>query len=372
MLVDRLRRADAVQLGRSVGGDTTSGTKASEASATQACSSAAAVPLVTTMATGRSVASARPSAKNPALRSSRRTCTLQLGRDARTRGRAASSEIRERGRRRAVPARSTRQRASPRTWPAPRWGSVRSVAMSLLGVQRDGSGPTLVWLHGFTQTKDRPISSVPFWQDVRGADHRPARPRRKRAHSRVARRDGRPARRGAPRRALRARGLLLGGRVALHVALRHPERLSGLVLLGATRGHRGRDERERASTPRRGARDRIEDHRDRGVPRRVARPADVRVAAPRPARTCGAQPRREGPRELAAPARHRDPSVARARARGARRCPTLCSPGDTTTKFSRRSRAPSPTDVRTGQCAIVADAAHAAHLEQPERRRAHW
>ena len=26
--------------------------------------------------------------------------------------------------------------------------------MSLLGVQRRGSGPPLVWLHGFTQTKD--------------------------------------------------------------------------------------------------------------------------------------------------------------------------------------------------------------------------
>src|SRR5487761_2748426 len=57
-------------------------------------------------------------------------------------------------RRRPDPGRSTRRTESPRTWPGPRSGSVRSVAMSLLGMQRHGSGPLLVWLHGFTQTKD--------------------------------------------------------------------------------------------------------------------------------------------------------------------------------------------------------------------------
>ncbi len=61
---------------------------------------------------------------------------------------------RDRPPRREVPGESIRQRASPRTWPAPHSGSVRSVAMSLLGVQRRGSGPLLVWLHGFTQTKE--------------------------------------------------------------------------------------------------------------------------------------------------------------------------------------------------------------------------
>jgi pimeloyl-ACP methyl ester carboxylesterase len=100
------------------------------------------------------VASARPSAKNPALRSSIRTCTRQFAARSCTPERAASSENRDRSPRREDPTGSIRRTASPRTWPAPRSGSVRSVAMSLLSVQRRRLGPTLVWLHGFTQTKD--------------------------------------------------------------------------------------------------------------------------------------------------------------------------------------------------------------------------
>src|SRR5665213_2327404 len=66
----------------------------------------------------------------------------------------ASNVIPDRSRRRADRRGSIRQTEWPRTWPGPRWGSVRSVPMSLLGVQRHGSGPIFVWLHGFTQTKD--------------------------------------------------------------------------------------------------------------------------------------------------------------------------------------------------------------------------
>jgi 2-succinyl-6-hydroxy-2,4-cyclohexadiene-1-carboxylate synthase len=116
--------------------------------------------------------------------------------------------------------------------------------MSLLGLQRDGSGPVLVWLHGFTQTKDsghkfRSILAGTFelvTLDLPGhgenasisasldetadllADVLPSEP-------------------------FVLGGYSMGGRVALHFASRHAERLSALALLSATLGLRDHGER---------------------------------------------------------------------------------------------------------------------------------
>jgi 2-succinyl-6-hydroxy-2,4-cyclohexadiene-1-carboxylate synthase len=109
--------------------------------------------------------------------------------------------------------------------------------MSLLGVQRDGSGPPLVWLHGFTQTKS---TGHQFRSILAGAYE-------------VLTIDlpghGENAGISAsldetadllvdalPREPFILAGYSLGGRVALHVALRHPDRLTHLALLSATAG----------------------------------------------------------------------------------------------------------------------------------------
>jgi 2-succinyl-6-hydroxy-2,4-cyclohexadiene-1-carboxylate synthase len=118
--------------------------------------------------------------------------------------------------------------------------------MSLLGIQRVGSGPALVWLHGFTQTRD---SAHQFRSSLTGtyevltldlpghgenasisasldetadllADVLPAEP-------------------------FVLSGYSMGARVALHFALRHRERLTHLFVLSATAGIR--DEVERNS-----------------------------------------------------------------------------------------------------------------------------
>jgi 2-succinyl-6-hydroxy-2,4-cyclohexadiene-1-carboxylate synthase len=116
--------------------------------------------------------------------------------------------------------------------------------MSLLGLQRVGSGPALVWLHGFTQTKN---SAREFLSILAGTHELltidlPGH--------------GENASVGAsldetadllvdvlPTTPFILGGYSFGGRVALHVARRYPERLSHLVVLSATLGIR--DEQER-------------------------------------------------------------------------------------------------------------------------------
>ncbi|MHB8380207.1 MAG: alpha/beta fold hydrolase [Acidimicrobiales bacterium] len=118
--------------------------------------------------------------------------------------------------------------------------------MSLLGLQRDGSGPVLVWLHGFTQTKDsgRAFRSIlagtreVLTIDLPGHGE----------NSTISASLDETADLLAlelPREPFALGGYSMGGRVALHFALRHRERLSSLVLLSATLGIR--DDGERAA-----------------------------------------------------------------------------------------------------------------------------
>lgn len=109
---------------------------------------------------------------------------------------------------------------------------------------REGSGPALVWLHGFTQTRD----SARRFRSILAADYEVVAPdlpghgtsaavsaSLDEAANLVAELfEGRPGLLG---------GYSMGGRVALHVALRHPGLVRGLVLLSATAGIEDPDER---------------------------------------------------------------------------------------------------------------------------------
>ncbi|HEV3188420.1 MAG TPA: alpha/beta fold hydrolase [Acidimicrobiales bacterium] len=118
--------------------------------------------------------------------------------------------------------------------------------MSLLGLQRNGAGPVLVWLHGFTQTKDsgRTFRSIlagtyeVLTIDLPGHGE----------NSSIAASLDETAdllASSLPSEPFILGGYSMGGRVALHFALRHQERLSALVVLSATLGLR--DDVERAA-----------------------------------------------------------------------------------------------------------------------------
>jgi 2-succinyl-6-hydroxy-2,4-cyclohexadiene-1-carboxylate synthase len=109
--------------------------------------------------------------------------------------------------------------------------------MSLLGLERVGSGPTLVWLHGFTQTK---TSGHQFLSILTGTyevltidlpghgENAPIAASLEQSADLLAE--------ALPDEPFILGGYSFGGRVALHFALRHPERVRRLVLLSATPG----------------------------------------------------------------------------------------------------------------------------------------
>ncbi len=164
-------------------------------------------------------------------------------------------------------------------------------------------------------------------------------------------------------------GYSFGGRVALHVALRHPEVVSRLVLLGATRGIEDpsqRDDRRRHD-------DALAEHieavgADAFLDEWLAQPLFADLA--------------KDPAELAS--RSRDP---RGLAESLRRCgtgtqewlgerigeitvSTLALAGEFDHKFRLEARAIA-AGVRHGTHAVVERAGHAAHLAQPEVTAAH-
>ncbi|MGH3733270.1 MAG: alpha/beta fold hydrolase [Acidimicrobiales bacterium] len=109
--------------------------------------------------------------------------------------------------------------------------------MSLLGLERDGSGPALVWLHGFTQTKH---SSRQFRSILTGTYEvltidLPGHGENALTTASLGQSADLLAE-VLPEEPFILGGYSFGGRVALHFALRHSERLSGLVLLSATAG----------------------------------------------------------------------------------------------------------------------------------------
>jgi 2-succinyl-6-hydroxy-2,4-cyclohexadiene-1-carboxylate synthase len=109
--------------------------------------------------------------------------------------------------------------------------------MSLLTFERQGSGTTLVWLHGFTQTRE----SARRFRTILAGSHElmivdlPGHGQASALRATLNETADLVAS-GLPDRPVALGGYSMGARVALHVALRHRERLSALILLGASRG----------------------------------------------------------------------------------------------------------------------------------------
>ena len=290
------------------------GTNARSASATQACSSAAAVPLVTTTTTGRAVASARPSAKKPALRSSRRTCTVSSLAYRRGQDERASNAIRERAPHRGARVAPTDQRASRQTWPAPRWRSVRYVTMSLLGLERDGSGPAprvAARLHPNKNSghQFRSILAGTYEVltiDLPGHGENAATPPSSTKPPICS-----PTR--CPR-SLHPRGLLTWWSCRPALSTSSSKAVSHLAS-SVRRRESSTTMSAGAPSSRRTAREENRAVGDRCLSRRMARPADVRVAATRPARARSAEFERAGSCRVPASCGHGHASLARAEAR---------------------------------------------------------
>ena len=235
--------------------------------------------------------------------------------------------------------------------------------MPLLSVRREGVGPAFVWLHGFTQTgrsasRFRSIlaESRELWSpDLPGHGESLARATSLEDCADVVATllDG-PTDLG---------GYSLGGRVALHVALRHPSLVSRLVLLSATRGIEDVDER----AARRARDEALADHLEAvGVdvfldewlaqPLFADVPPDALERASRSSRAsglaaslrcCGTGTQSWLGDQLA--------SIA---------APTIALAGERDVKFVREAVAIG-AGVKAGTVRVIADAGHAAHLVQP-------
>lgn len=118
--------------------------------------------------------------------------------------------------------------------------------MSLLGLASEGSGPPVVWLHGFTQTRasahsfrsilagTRELLTIDLPGHGENADLGASLSETADLLDEVV-----------PREPFTLAGYSLGGRVALHFALAQPRRLRALVLVSATLGIADATERDR-------------------------------------------------------------------------------------------------------------------------------
>jgi 2-succinyl-6-hydroxy-2,4-cyclohexadiene-1-carboxylate synthase len=238
--------------------------------------------------------------------------------------------------------------------------------MSLLGVQREGSGPTFVWLHGFTQTR----ASAHQFRSILAGRHElltfdlpghGASADLSASLDETA--DQVASTLGDARVALG--GYSFGARVALHVALRHPENVSRLVLLGASRGIEDPIERAARRTRDEALADRVEligaeAFLDEWLaqPMFSNLPPDPLERAARSTQSRGLADslRRAGTgtQEWLEP---RLSSID---------VPTLALAGSNDAKFSAEAEAIAVAVAR-GRHQSIAGAGHAAHLERPQR-----
>ena len=131
--------------------------------------------------------------------------------------------------------------------------------MSLLGIQRCGSGPPLVWLHGFTQTQD---SAHQFRSILAGTYELltvdlPGHGRNAGISASLDETTDLLANVLPPDPFILG-GYSFGARVALHFTLRYPDRVRALVVLGATRGIHDLSDREERRRSDEALADRIE------------------------------------------------------------------------------------------------------------------
>ena len=237
--------------------------------------------------------------------------------------------------------------------------------MSLLGVQRRGSGPPLVWLHGFTQTKD---SAHQFRSILAGTNELLTLdlPGHGENAGISASLDETADLLGdvLPIEPFMLGGYSFGARVALHFALHYASRVSVLVVLGATRGiqdENARDARRRSDAA---LANRIEAiGSDAFLDEWLAR--DMFSSLPhdpleRAARSSGATGMANslrfagtGTQRWLAPELSSLPM------------PTMAMAGALDQKFSLEATAIAE-DIVNANAKFVPDARHAAHLEQPE------
>jgi len=158
-------------------------------------------------------------------------------------------------------------------------------------------------------------------------------------------------------------GYSFGGRVALHFALRHPERLNHLVLLGATRGIADPDERAH----RRERDDALADHielvgTDVFLDEWLTQP----MFASLPSNPMERAARSDDPHGLAMSLRLAGTGTQAwlGELLSDLEVPTLALAGARDEKFSREAVAIAGI-VRHGASMLIPHAGHAAHLEQP-------
>jgi 2-succinyl-6-hydroxy-2,4-cyclohexadiene-1-carboxylate synthase len=237
--------------------------------------------------------------------------------------------------------------------------------MSLLGLQRQGTGPTFVWLHGFTQTKD---SAHQFRSILAGSYEvltidLPG-------HGQNARIDATLNETAdlladaLPPEPFILGGYSFGGRVALHFALRYPTRLNRLVVLGATRGIQDPDER----SERRSRDETLADHIELvGVDVFLDEWLDQKMFAGLPIDPIERAARSTDAEGLANSLRFAGSGTQSwlAPQLPALDVETLTIAGRDDLKFSAVALAIAAT-VRHGHHQLVEKAHHAAHLEQPE------
>lgn len=237
--------------------------------------------------------------------------------------------------------------------------------MPLLTLDRQGSGPPLAWLHGFTQTR----SSARQFRTILAGHHEVLTldlPGHGIAASVAA---SLPEIAALVLDALPAEPLVLGGysfgaRVALHVALNDPSRLRALIVLSTSRGLADPHERQQR-------RERDEALADHLIEVGAETFFDEWLAQPLFS-TLGAHSETD--------TRSRDASGLASSLRWAGTgtqewlgerlasldVATLALAGELDAKFVAEARAIAQT-LRHGAYASIAGAGHAAHLEQPEQ-----
>jgi 2-succinyl-6-hydroxy-2,4-cyclohexadiene-1-carboxylate synthase len=237
--------------------------------------------------------------------------------------------------------------------------------MSLLGVQRHGSGPLLVWLHGFTQTQ---VSAHQFRSILAGTNELltldlPGHGQNAGISASLDETADLLAD-VLPSDPTDLGGYSFGARVALHFALRYPDRVNRLAMLGATRGIEDLGEREERRRNDDALAQRIEEigaerFLDEWLSREmfVSQPTDP---LERTARSTDAMGMANSLRFAGTGTqRWLAPELATLS------IPVLTLAGDRDLKFSLEAQAIADT-VADGKAVFVADAHHAAHLEQPE------
>jgi 2-succinyl-6-hydroxy-2,4-cyclohexadiene-1-carboxylate synthase len=237
--------------------------------------------------------------------------------------------------------------------------------MPLLSYDRQGSGPTLVWLHGFTQTRS---SAHQFRSILAGTNELltldlPGHGAAAEVRATLEETADLLAK-VLPEEPLALGGYSFGARVALHVALRHPGRIGRLVILGASRGiedpaermaRRRRDEQLANRMEEIGAKAFLDEWLAQPMFASLPTDATERAARSFNARGLAASLRLSGTgtQEWLEPRLHEIT------------IPTLALAGSNDAKFSIEAAAIA-AGVAHGSCVLIEGAGHAAHLEQPQ------